>query len=191
MRRYFHRRLLVCGFVHLVLATSVPYADSWVAPYPRAFASDDGRYWVTIVPDAASRYAETARALLFTFDADGGERIVWDRRLLNDPADVSVVHNGDAVFVVTVDTWTHIGYEHAVVVYSPMGEVVADLHLNELLPEVFIRLYVPHTVSSRWWRDVADIHIRYDNTLGIDFPDIPVSISIDLATGRIDGGAID
>lgn len=139
--------------VSLRNAYAPAWADRWGAPTPRVFASEAGRFGFVAVPEqneagAAGKVPSgTSFGTLFRLDAQGQQVTVWKRSLINVPMTVLVSDLGD---VVTLDTYARPGREHALVVYGPAGQVLADYRLEQLLTPQEIAT-VPHSMSGRFW----------------------------------------
>ena len=100
-------------------------------PYARVFASPSGRVGLKVLPKG-NDVARAATAIAFTLGADGSEKVLWRRELLNLPGEVSIFEDGQEVYVVTLDRWGTAGGHHAMVVYGTKGEVLQDVRSDAL-----------------------------------------------------------
>jgi hypothetical protein len=135
--------------VALATFSTVARADTWELPRPRIFAQKRGPYALKVLPDRES--------VFFTLDESGRELPVWQSRLVNVPVHAIVVESGK--YVVTRDTWHHVGFEHCLVIYGERGKIVADFKLEDLLTQTEIAT-LRRTVSSRWWSDITTFEDR-------------------------------
>jgi hypothetical protein len=139
---------------------------------------------------------------LFRKDAAGAEVVLWQAKLVNQPAGVLVSDAGSQV--VTLDTYGYRGYEHALVVYGEGGRVLADYALEDLLTAEEIRDKVPTTSPNRHWVACGDFsfegsqliaRLRWHRIVSEPFEEGPriywkelgggKLIRVDLKTGRI------
>jgi hypothetical protein len=158
----------------LVLAMFAPTqratADSWAAPSAQLVESSDRHFRLFITPRAivnqlayfsdkvdgrslagqAANAASAPRGRLERRSSNGEWVVVWDRELLNDVSPVTATISSVGA-VATFDDWHMVGTgDHAVVIYSPAGEVVRSFKLQEILPSYYIRA-LPASVSSIVW----------------------------------------
>ena len=181
--------LILLGSACVLACCSVCRADSWANPTPRIFASDDGYWAFRVIPKTGSRgdVDATARGILFRLDDDGSDRILWEKWLVNIPVRVMLFRSYEKVFVVTLDTWARMGYEHSLVVYDGEGKVVRDLKLEDFLTNEEVRDRIDLSASSRHWRKEADLRLMHDQRspkLRITFEWGKV-VEIELPTGKI------
>ncbi|NQT84024.1 hypothetical protein HQ563_13440 [bacterium] len=185
-----NRRFLISlGGMCVLAFCCVCRADSWANPTPRMFASDDGHWALRVIPETASRgKADTiARGILFEITEDGTDRILWEKPLVNIPVRALLFKSYDKLFVVTLDTWARMGYEHSLVIYDREGKVVRDLRPEDFLTKKEIRGRVDISLSSRHWRKKADftfVHDQKSPKLRITFNWGKV-LEIELPTGEI------
>ena len=163
-------RLLLAVTCLLFLAVATR-ADSWATPTPRLFTNAWGTHALKVLP-AADKMFGPADAVLFTLDEKGNERPQWKGRLVNLPHRVYL--SPSTKHIVTIDTYGQLGYQHAVVIYTDGGKVVADYRLEDLVTAAELADKVMKTVSSRHWASGARIH----------FPDTANSVEIELKWGR-------
>jgi len=182
MRRIFSAAFIV-GVVGLAAGL---LADSWVAPQPRVFSSWAGARAVKVIPPkGATGGTGRATATLYWLAGDGTENVLWSRELVNIPMTAIVEEQGK--YVVTFDTYAHLGYEHALVIYDAKGAVISDHKLEDLLTKEEIETKVLQTVSSRRWIDSREaVALRLDGDSPLV---IPLAwgrkISIDMPTGKV------
>jgi hypothetical protein len=142
----------------LAFMANLAVADSWLPPYSRVFASEDGRAGVELlVPKTKS---DKVKLRLFTFDGTD-RKVAWERTLDYVPHRVFVAPSGQAV--VTMDMWGRVGYDHALVIYDNKGKTIKDAKLEDLLTQQEISEKVMSTVSSRWWSSDAETKFVEDD----------------------------
>lgn len=134
-------------------------ADSWPGPIVRNVFSENGQYFVRIIPGksmgdvvgfAGSAKGPYARGEFYARQPDRSYKLVADAVLQNpiSPTDGLVTNSG---YLLTFDNWHNFGYGKAVAMYKPDGQLVRALTLEELYKDDRIRK-IPTSVSSRWWR---------------------------------------
>jgi hypothetical protein len=161
-------KLLLLTTCVLAIATSA-LADSWVPPYSRVFASEDGSAGV----EALMLNGKPNEVILRAFTYDGVERKTkWEQKLNYVPHRVYV--SSQAETVVTLDVWARVGYEHSLVVYANNGRTLNDFRLEDLLTAEEITNHVPATASSRWWSTGAEPQ----------FSDDPYLVELTLTWGK-------
>lgn len=99
-------------------------------------------------------------------------KLQWSGALIGMPFDAIVTDDGA---LVTLDQWGRMGYEHAIVVYSPAGKLLRSHHLDALLPKAIAD--EDRSVSSRPWRRYARYAID-KRTLSIHLVHGVVSVSL-------------
>jgi hypothetical protein len=168
-----------------VLLTSVILrADSWSTPRPLVFASSYGYYGFKTEPPQPFVLNGRAQGTLFTLAEDGREQVLWRRELVNIPVRALVTDDGK--HVVTLDTWTRMGYEHTLVIYGEGGSVVADHNLEAFLSADEIAKSIVHTVGSRHWLQGGSIAIDEGwDSVSIRFQ-WGKAVRLILSTGRIE-----
>jgi hypothetical protein len=134
----------------LFLAPLAARADSWLPASPKIFANEDGNRTLKVVPTQAGK----ASAAWVRLNADGSELPAQRFPLVNIPIRV-LVPSSEFSYFATIDTYTHPGYGHAVVIYRADGTVVRDLKLEDLLTAAEIKEHTHETAGSRWWRNGA------------------------------------
>ena len=160
-------------------------ADSWPGARPQTFASANGVYLFKTSPPQRSDWSGKAQGTVVKVGPNGAETGVWTRELVNIP--VSALVTNDGKHVVTFDTWAKLGYEHAVVMYSERGAVVADYNLEALLSADEIASSVRKTATTRPWLQGATIVFDKSDTDVVITLKWSKTIRIALTTGRIHG----
>jgi hypothetical protein len=183
--------LIALGGMCVLAFCCICRADSWLNPTPRIFASDDGHWALKVLPETAPigpvKADAIARAVLFGINGDGSDRIVWKKPLINIPVRALLFKSYHRLFVVTLDTWFRMGYEHSLVIYDKQGKLVRDLRLEDLLTEKEIRAHVTMSTSSRRWRKNANFNFVHDPEcpkLRITF-DWGKVLEVELPTGQV------
>jgi len=134
-------------------------ADDWPAATVQTVFSDNGRYFVRIVPGESVRdtvgfagqpKGRYARGEFYERHANRSYALIADVPLQNpvSPTDALVTNGG---YLLTFDNWHNFGYGEAVAIYQPGGRLVRALTLEQLYPADQLRK-IPMSVSSRWWR---------------------------------------
>jgi hypothetical protein len=156
-------------------------ADSWGPVKDKEVYSPNKRFRVTVEPE------RELPAVLCLWESDGSiEKQRFKRRTLNQWSPVRVFVS-DGGTVVTLDDWLRAGFEHAVVVYAPSGEVVRDSSLDTVLTADQLNL-VPSSKSSRWWRYPGEPVRMHSDWLELTAA-WGASIKIDLRTGKLSVGS--
>jgi len=128
------QELVLFALVAMAAVGSQAWAQAVVAvPYPRVFASASGRVGLKVLPNVKDPL-QPATGILFTLGVDGSEKELWRRELVNLPGQVSVFEDGQQVYVVALDSWGSLGGKHGMVVYGGQGQVLRELHSDELRP---------------------------------------------------------
>jgi hypothetical protein len=169
----------------LALAVGLPLvvssdarADKFPAgpPQPKLFASVYGAYAFKALPDVSSVSTRTrtegvhsaaqagqilgnSEGVFFTLGGNAKEQVIWRAKLVNIPNRALLVESGK--YVVTLDSWRSVGFDHCLVVYGEKGKVVADFKLEDLLTAKEIEA-LPASVTHRGWsdRDIAEFEDR-------------------------------
>ena len=149
----------------LVLAAAIPpsnsTADDWPGPVTLTRFSDDGGFFVRIIPGnsigdtlgfAGAPKGGYAHARFYALQPDGSYRLVRDAVLMNPVAPVDAVVNKSG-YVITFDNWHNLGYGKVLAVYDPSGRTVRSYELEQLYPGDRVRK-LRESVSSRYWRCV-------------------------------------
>ena len=160
----------LAGLTGVCLFADLALGDSWAAPRPSVFASDCGRYWVKTSLDGWRK----ATATLCTYDrnlalkhATNGrqelrEKVIWSQSLGYIPARMLVSGRG---WVVGVNQYARLGYNHSLVIWNPKGDRLADYTLEDLLTPDEIRAHVMQSTSSRRWNAAFEFqHDGYQGT---------------------------
>jgi hypothetical protein len=170
------RNFLPLGLV-LVLSSDTR-ADQFPAgpPQPKLFASVYGTYAFKTLPAASSVGIRTrtegvhaaaqagqtvgnSEGVFFTLDESAREKVIWRAKLVNIPNRAILVESGK--YVITLDSWHSIGFDHCLVVYGEKGKVIADFKLEDLLTNKEIE-GLPGSTTARGWsdKDIADFEDR-------------------------------
>ncbi len=165
-------KLLLLTTCVLAISASA-LADSWIPPYSRVFAAEDGSAGVEVLI-SRNVSGNNPNAIIFrAFTYDGTERrSKWEQTLKYVPHRVYV--SPQAETVVTLDVWGRVGYEHSFVMYANDGRTLKDYRLEDLLTADEITNHVLATVSSRWWSSGIDLQ----------FSDSPNIVEITLNWGK-------
>ena len=134
-------------------------ADDWPAPAVQNVFSDNGRYFVRIVPGrsvgdtvgfAGSQKGPYARGEFYARQPSRSYQLVADVALQNpvSPVDALVTNNG---YLVTFDNWHNVGYGTVVAIYAPGGRFVRGFTAEQLYSRDRLAK-IPRSTSSRWWR---------------------------------------
>ena len=139
-------RLLTLAVGLAVVLSSLVRADKFPAgpPQPKLFASEYGSYALKVLPDASSVGTRTrtegvhlavqagqivgnSEGVFFALDENAMEKVIWRAKLVNIPNRAILVESGK--YVVTLDSWRSVGFDHCLVVYGEKGYVIADFKL--------------------------------------------------------------
>ena len=133
-------------FVALFLASSVA-ADSWPLPQPTSVFSENGDYFVRVVPGSGKT---AARGEFYARQEDRSYALTADVALRYESAPVVflVSNEGRAIMF---DNWHSTGYDTVVSIYDRSGGLVKWYTLEDMYDEAQIKA-IPTSVSSRWWR---------------------------------------
>src|SRR6266851_370973 len=138
------RILLPLGVALAVVLSSDARADDWARAEPRIFAQPNGKYAVKILP-------ASSEGVYFTLDDRGGEKVIWRSKLVNIPVRAMLAESAKGGrYVITLDSWGRIGYEHCLVIYGAKGKVIAGFKLEDLLTAKEIE-GLPTEVTTRDW----------------------------------------
>jgi hypothetical protein len=168
--------MLGCGLA-LVLSSNAR-ADKFPAmpPQPKLFSSVYGSYALKILPDVSSvgtrkrtegvhsaaqagQIVGNSEGVFFALDENAKEKVIWRAKLVNSPNRAILVENGK--YVVTLDSWRNVGFDHCLVVYGEKGKVIADFKLEDLLTAKEIE-GLPTEITTRDWssKDIAEFEDR-------------------------------
>ena len=164
-----HPVFLMLGLGLALVQSSNARADTFpaVPPQPKLFASVHGMYAFKILPDVSSVVARkrtegvhrpaqavqvfgNSEGVFFALDEDGKEKVIWRAKLVNIPNRAILVESGK--YVVTLDSWRSVGFDHCLVVYGENGKVIADFKLEDLLTAKEIEV-LSGEVTYRPWAD--------------------------------------
>jgi len=159
MRRGYQALLVL-----LLLGAGAAGADDW--PGPRVFAafSDNGRFFVRIVPGesvgdtvgfAGASKGRYATALHYALQPDRAYRLQHEITLANPVSPLSALVSDDGAFI-TFDNWHNVGFGQVVAIYAPTGRLVRGWELTDLYARDKVEA-IPRSVSSRSWR-CAPVH---------------------------------
>ena len=172
------RSFLTLGLGLALVLSSEVRADKFpaVPPQPKLFASVYGVYAFKTLPDGGSvgvqtrtegvhsaaqagQIVGTSEGVFFTLDEHAKEKVLWRAKLVNIPSRAIVAENGK--YVITLDSWHRIGFEHCLVVYGEKGKVIADFRLEDLLTTKEIK-GLPTEITARDWssKDIAEFEDR-------------------------------
>jgi len=134
-------------------------ADDWPAATVQNVFSDNGSYFVRILPGqsvgdavgfSGAPKGRYANAEFYVRRANRSYELASDTVLENpvSPTDALVTNSG---YLVTFDNWHNLGYGKAVAIYEPAGRLIRAYTLEQLYsPDRLGK--IPRSVSSRWWR---------------------------------------
>lgn len=168
-------------------------ADSWAAPKSGVYGC--GHYAVRLIVNSG-RSGFTSEITMFSLDRKNREKVHWKQKLDYIPADI---HVSDRGWTVGVNEYARLGYNHALVIWNPEGERLADYRLDELLTADELSKYTSQSVSSRWWDEELEfLHDGYKGTFDFLFLTIKQhnrcwsdkrvpdkTITVDLRSGRV------
>jgi hypothetical protein len=172
------------------LVLTLPYvahADDFrgVRPRVKLFSSIVGAYAFKTLAEGSGNSSD---GIFFMLVENGKEKVIWRTKLVNNPSRAIVVESGK--YVVTLDSWRRIGFEHCLVVYGEKGKLIADFKLEELLTAGEIKR-LPTEVPARSWSD-KDIAACVDRSIEekmivirLKYKDWAKVICLSLASGRI------
>ncbi|VAW27331.1 hypothetical protein MNBD_BACTEROID06-578 [hydrothermal vent metagenome] len=163
---------IIIIFIILFTSISISKADSWKKPKVTRHFSENGEFmlkvvpryipkkyykWVKAKPNRKKRFKiqDTTiihcHAILYKVNGARDTVEIWNKKLINTVAPVSVLVSDDGQRVVTFDNWRSLGYGLDVfVVYNELGELVKRYPLDEFT--VFPLNEYIFSVSSIWWR---------------------------------------
>ena len=152
------KKIFGVAIAYFTLMTTV-LGDEWPAPKALHIFSEDGQYFVRIVPGDTTRNAgdpsaahpgRYAHGEFYVRQRDRSYRLVADVALQNpiNPVSAAVTNKG---YLITFDNWHNAGYGKVVAMYTNRGKVIRAYTLEELYSQAQI-LDLPLSASSRWWR---------------------------------------
>lgn len=199
------RTFLTLGLA-LVLSSDVCADDiAGGPPRPKLFASEYGTYAFKVLSDASSvcvrtraeglrspaeagQIAGDSEGVFFTLDEHGRKKVIWRNKLVNIPNRAILVENGK--YVITLDSWRSIGFDHCLVVYGEQGQIIADFKLEDLLTPQEIEV-LPASLTHRGWsdKDIAEFEDRSreegELVIRMQHKDWTKVIRLSLSSGRI------
>src|SRR5207245_6704144 len=98
----------------------------------------------------AGQVVGTSEGVFFTLDEHAKEKVIWRAKLVNIPNRAVLVESGK--YVITLDSWRSVGFDHCLVVYGEKGKVIADFKLEDLLTAKEIE-GLPSSITHRSWSD--------------------------------------
>ena len=158
-------RVNLFAFSVLLTLTSLGICrgDTWAAPFPHIFASEDGETALKVVPLRVEGQSYTSTATWIRLNHDGSEQTLNQLQLVNNPMRV-LIPEKTVGFFVTLDNYANLGFEHTLVIYRSNGQMVHDLKLENFLTTKEILDNVEQTISSRWWRKGANFTFEIPST---------------------------
>jgi hypothetical protein len=169
---------LTLGLGLALVLSSDARADKFpaVPSQPKLFASVYGVYAFKTLPDGASvgvrtrtegvhsaaqagQIVGTSEGVFFTLDEHAKEKVIWRAKLVNIPNRAILAESGK--YVITLDSWRSIGFDHCLVVYGEKGKVIADFKLEDLLTAKEIE-GLSASITHRGWsdKDIAEFEDR-------------------------------
>jgi len=189
-----------------LLLHSEAIADDWGAPEPMGFHSR-GFSWVAEIFPPHSRQNEGGQPLCYFYEMgypgthwDAPARLVWKAPLrdANMPAEALVSMDG---WLVTLNEWGSIGYDHALTVYNDKGALTADFSGDQILAQdgspwvsheeggaYTLSAKYPISSTVRWWNKDAKYYFSHEGVLFIQLAWGPM-LKINLKTGALEYGA--
>lgn len=165
--------LLSTATLFYISSPNQSFADSWRAPHARIFASANGEYGFV---------HQLQKGYLFKMSRNGEMKTLWKNPLVSIPIDAYVSNKGHFIML---DEYGMVGYNHVLVLYSPEGKLLADYKLTDLLTEQEIKEHTSRTVSSRWWRNNAQLTFNNRHTHAQLKLKWGKTIQIDLTTAKL------
>ena len=188
------RRVLTLGLGLALVLSFDARADTFPAepPQPKLFASVYGVYAFKTLPDGpvgtrAGQVIGKSEGVFFTLDEHAKEKVIWRAKLVNIPNRAIIAESGK--YVITLDSWRSIGFEHCLVVYGENGKVIADFKLEDLLTAKEIE-GLPASVTHRGWsdKDIAEFQDRSregELVIRMKYKGWTKVIRLSLSSGRI------
>jgi hypothetical protein len=138
----------------ILLASTPAFADDWPMAHPRGWFAQGMGTVAEVFPPQSRNNAGT-KPVMFVYDIQSAgnwktvtPKLLWKVELANREAPYeALVADG---WVITLDDWANLGYDHAVVIYDPKGKLVASKKLDDMLPADVANK--DRSVSSRYWR---------------------------------------
>lgn len=152
-------RRILASVVMLMLLPCVVVADDWPGAQVRHVFSENGRYFVRIVPGESygdtygfkgSKTGAYARGEFHEKQPDRSYKLTADVALQNPVAPVESLLSNRG-YLLTFDNWHNAGYGKVVAIYRPNGELVRAYELEALYSAKQIKA-IRTSESSRWWR---------------------------------------
>jgi len=168
---------VLATFFILFLVGISSYADSWAYPKVTRYYSEDSSHmlkvvpkyipekynnWVTAKPKRKRKFTAQdttiipCHAILYKINGSKDTVEIWNKKLINRIAPVTVLVSNDGKRIVTLDNWHSMGHGLDVfAVYSEHGELINRFQLDDF--SVFPLNDYEFSVSSIWWRCGAEI----------------------------------
>jgi hypothetical protein len=153
------KRIAIVGLALVTLFGSAVRADDWAAPQVRNVFSENGQFFVRVIPGksigdtvgfAGAPKGGYARAEFYARQPSGSYTLAADVELVNPVSPVAALVT-NVGYLITFDNWHNAGYGKVVAVYRPNGRLVRAFALDEIYSAANVKR-LPHSVSSRWWR---------------------------------------
>jgi hypothetical protein len=200
------RMILALGLGLALVQWSNARADTFpaVPPQPTLFSSVYGTYALKILPDVSSvgsrkrtegvhgpeqavQVVGNSEGVFFALDENAKEKVIWRAKLVNIPSRAILVESGK--YVITLDSWRSVGFDHSLVVYGEKGKVIADFKLEDLLTAKEIES-LPSSVTYRPWSDnyIAEFEDRSrqdELVIRMKHKDWAKVIRLTLSTGKL------
>lgn len=154
----------------LILCSNI-WIDTWDPPITTNYYNTDSSFYVKIVPQKIpEKYWNWASAsvkkrkrfspsdtLIIPCHAkmfritEKGDSLIWEQKLINRVAPVTVIVSNNGKYVITFDNWHSMGYGVDVLAYyNEKGELIKRHMLEDISPFP-INTY-QMSISSLWWR---------------------------------------
>lgn len=180
------RKILI--FLMIIFFISDLKADSWEGPEKKNYTSENGEYILTVspteIPEKYSSWLKAKPKKKMKFSAadttivhcnatlrrviDNDTIEIWNKKLINRIAPMSVIVANDGESIVTFDNWASMGYGVDVMVcYDKNGNLTHRFSLENISPFP-INDYL-FTISSIWW--CCDVRYISNNKIEICFED--------------------
>lgn len=126
------------------------WADSCATPWTANVFSDNGRFFVRILPGDGKSQGSPARGEFYARQDDNSYRLTVAIPLSNPEAPTDALVSNDG-YLITFDNWCNKGYGKAVVIYRADGSIVSSFGLEELYDRVRLARF-KRSVTQRFWR---------------------------------------
>ena len=196
------RMFLTLGVGLAVVLSPVARADKFpaVPPQPKLFASEYGSYALKILPDVSSvgsrrrtegvhdgvqavQIVGTSEGVFFALDENAKEKVIWRAKLVNIPNRAILVESGK--YVITLDSWRSVGFDHCLVVYGEKGKVIADFKLEDLLTAKEMEGLSGSVTYRGWFAGFEDRSRQDELVIRMKHKDWAKVIRLSLSSGKI------